>query len=182
MTHTINVPLARQVLAQIEAVPARWTQDDWLRRPYAPEDQSADDTIENCDTTGCFAGWAVVLAGFKTRSLNRVIDVPDDLRGTIRGTFGWDLGPHMVDVQAVAAVQLGLNESQAYYLFQASNTYRGLYTYLERWTGGEIATPEVLPDWADLTADDLAERFGRDPNVEDDEDVIVDDDDPDLED
>jgi len=175
MTHTINVPLARKVLDQIEAAPQRWTQDIWLERPYELDEQSAEDTVENCETSGCFAGWTVVLSGHRTAAPYhvgpRVRDVSPQTRARIRTLYGWMLMgdddsasvDELINVRAVAAAELGLDVDQASTLFEASNTLSDLYTYLEAWTDGEITppAPEDRPEWWYFDTEQMAEYFGR---------------------
>jgi hypothetical protein len=164
MTHTINVPLAEKVLGQILAAPKRWRQSVWMNRPYALEEQSAEDTVDNCATSGCFAGWTVVLAGHKT-SASGWLDAPsDDLLAAIGevyppAEYGWRDDPAPASAREVATVELGLDAVQAAYLFEASNTLRDLYDYLAEWTEGEIVRPADLPEWADMTSDELGEYF-----------------------
>lgn len=165
MTHTINVELARRVLDQILAAPARWTQDDWLRRPYAPERQAPTNTVDNCETTGCFAGWTIVLAGYKTsRTFGDVLDIPQRVRDAWR--VGWQypdqgVSPMGMPVRDVAAVELGLTDNQAGELFGATNTLRYLYESLSHYTDGEIEVPADLPVWADYGPTDLAHHFDQ---------------------
>ena len=164
MTHTINVPLARRVLNQIITVPKRWTQDDWLTRPYDPEQQAPTDTVENCGTTGCFGGWTVVLAGYKTRYSTDVLDIPQRIRNAWERAWGLDdpgVRPVGIPVRDVAAVELGLTDHQAGELFAASNTLRDLYRLLAEYTEGEIEVPDDLPEWADLGPTALREYFDR---------------------
>jgi hypothetical protein len=171
--HTINVPLARQVLTQILDAPRRWNQDIWLDRPYLVNQQSATDTSDeaDCETTGCFAGWAVVLDGWKTTSHGTsVVNATDELRDKIANVWrnaDWmndDDVPFRAtypDVQATAAAALGLNFGQQADLFHHANTLHTIYTYLAEWTEGEIAVPADAdqPDWFDVPGNDLAEWF-----------------------
>jgi hypothetical protein len=167
MTHTINVPLAERILGQILAAPARWTQDDWLSRPYAVDQQAPTDTVENCQTSGCFAGWAVVLSGYKTGSggAGDVHDIPARVRDAWE--IGWERGPAEgvvpigLPVRDVAAVELGLTSDQAGELFAAGNSLRDLYERLARLTEGEIVVPDDLPEWADMGPSALADYFDR---------------------
>jgi hypothetical protein len=163
MTHTINVPLARKVLAQILAAPSRWKQGVWLLRPYAPEQQSAEDTVDNCETYGCFAGWAVVLSGVKTDWSNRPAELPPLVVDWMDEHYDYEPdGPEEVGVASVAAAQLGLNVEQKCDLFSGGNTLRDLYEYLEEFTEGEITVPDDLPEWADLDSDEMENLFAPD--------------------
>jgi hypothetical protein len=162
MSHTINVPLARRVLDQIMAAPARWRQGIWLERPYPLGQQSPENTVDNCETTGCFAGWTVVLAGHKTGGSRVMPDtVSSDLRAVVDRLFGHPDYPGVVDlsVRTVAAARLGLTGEQANRLFDGNNTLRTIYAYLSEWTDGEIAIPDPLPAWADRDSDELADHF-----------------------
>lgn len=165
MTHNINVPLARRVLAQITAAPERWTQDDWLCRPYDVDEQSAENTVENCRTAGCFAGWTVVLGGRKTRRLGTTLADEDvsDVLAWIRREGGYDDDIDLVradaTVKPAAAAMLGLTAGQADRLFRASNSFRDLVEYLRDWTDGEIERPPEWPEWADLGPSRLTEYW-----------------------
>lgn len=175
MPHTINVPLARQVLAQLHAAPRRWTQNLWLNRPYPEAAQAPTDTVDNCRTSGCFAGWTAVLAGYKTDSLGRLTAeaIPAPVRDHIARTFdlphdpqycgwgseyGWmrrSYGARVYGVKHVAAAELGLTDEQAGALFDGNNTLRRIYELLSEFTDGEIEVPADLPDWANIDPDDL---------------------------
>lgn len=48
---TINEPLIRQIVAEIERDEARWDQKNWALQ-------------SSCGTTYCFAGWAALLSGY----------------------------------------------------------------------------------------------------------------------
>jgi hypothetical protein len=172
MTHTINVPLAQKVLAQILAAPERWTQSCWLNRPYEPAQQSPFDTVDNCATSGCFAGWTAVLDGYKTDAYGSLIDVPASLPAKIREAYDYREGDeddgddmdtsYYADyprVQHAATVSLGLNPEQAGLLFESTNTLRDLYDYLAEWTEGEIVVPDNLPVWADMEEYEKEEHF-----------------------
>jgi hypothetical protein len=170
MTHTINVPLARKVLAQIHAAPERWTQSVWLNRPYEPVQQAPENTVDNCETSGCFAGWTAVLDGYKTDLMGTIRpesvtpEVSEQIRN-IYASLDWYDTRDLRDVsesprvQHVATAALGLTYEQSAQLFEANNTLRDLYAYLEEWTDGEIATPDELPVWADMTDDEKSEYF-----------------------
>jgi len=172
MTHTINVPLAEKVLAQIMAAPKRWTQTAWLNRPYAPEEQAPENTVDNCKTSGCFAGWAVVLGGRTTHQVTGHILNPDPaLLPRVDAIY-----PYLADiyspserlsVRSVAAADLGLDDDQAERLFEASNTLSDLYEYLEAWTDGEITPPADLPAWANLGPDELDDYFSPENEADD---------------
>lgn len=165
MTHTINVPLATRVLDQILAAPDRWTQDVWLDRPYPVENQAPTDTVNNCNTAGCFAGWAVVLSGAKSDHRGVFVEsLPAELQTTVRAAVSQrpfrdlrELG--LYEVSDVAAAALGLTEDQPRVLFDSDNTLDDLYHFLNYWTGGEIAVPDELPEWADMNSGDLYDFF-----------------------
>jgi hypothetical protein len=155
------------VLDQILAAPTRWTQDNWLDRPYEPEQQAPTNTVDNCETTGCFAGWTVVLAGYKTDEGDSsvVYDIPRRVRDAWE--VGWERGsaramfPVGVAIRDVAAVELGLTGDQASELFGANNTLRDLYGWLSDYTDGEIEVPDELPVWADYGSLNLAHYFDQ---------------------
>jgi len=160
MTHTINVPLARRILAQITATPQRWRQGIWLDRPYDIEQQSPEDTVDNCNTMGCFAGWAVVLSGVKTNWNNLPAEVSPIAADWMEGQYGYRPDyPGEISVAVMAAAYLGLDVRQKADLFSGSNTLRDLYEYLKEWTEREITVPDDLPEWADYESDQLEDYF-----------------------
>jgi hypothetical protein len=63
--------LHKRTMKQIEADLSRWNQSDWAQLPYAYEDLNIEveedvfiyDT--RCDTQYCYAGHALVLAGYR---------------------------------------------------------------------------------------------------------------------
>jgi hypothetical protein len=174
MTHTINVPLARQVLTQIMDAPRRWNQDIWLDRPYLVDQQSATDTSDevDCETTGCFAGWAVVLDGWKTSTHGtRVVNGTPELHDKIAAI--WRVADAFMteddvsfraeypDVQATAAAALGLNYGQQAALFHHTNSLHTIFAYLGDWTEGEIAMPADAdqPAWFHVAGNHLNDWF-----------------------
>ncbi len=83
----INEPLIRDVLAYIEMHPEQWNQNSWWLRGM-------------CGTTGCFAGWTVVL-GHPAWGLERA----DEFHAS------------RMDVEYRAARLLGLTAAQAARIF-----------------------------------------------------------------
>jgi hypothetical protein len=174
VTHRINVPLARLILAQLLAAPRRWRQGLWLSRPYPRELQGPTNTIHNCETSGCFAGWAVVLGGYKTNSIGSILtdDLTPPTRDRIAAVYGEHNRPEpgeYASTQEVATVALGLTRDQATELFAAENTLRNLYGLLELWTEGEITTPDDLPEWADWPPSYLEGYWQDNPEPDDQE-------------
>lgn len=117
----VNKRLLRKTLAVIEAHPEHWDQES-----YASKNE--------CGTTACFAGWAVVLSGYKLlyrhgspsfghgRTLSEVVARPEDaMLGGRLMHFRGGLYRGVVSIPAVARRLLGLDCDQAYSLFQGNN-------------------------------------------------------------
>jgi hypothetical protein len=116
----VNADLIRLIVAQIEDTPQHWSQKDWVRH--------------NCNTTLCFAGWAVFMedlidgSGKPTtkgrayiRKLNKKANplfpypAPHVMYVDENGNDKW-----YFPFAEVAQELLGLNGSQASRLFAAS--------------------------------------------------------------
>lgn len=122
----VNEALLREILTFIELHPERWDQGSWW-------DTGA------CGTTGCLAGWTVVLA--------------DPLFGPDQA---WAFDPLSCDIDFRARNLLGLSEEQAHELFFFTQvydedgnplrrpTFRDMCERVERVTGIRIKPPEDL--------------------------------------
>jgi hypothetical protein len=102
-----NAELAWRVFDAINENPAHFDMDNWVRAPHDQPMIGLDQlTSPECGTTACFAGWAVVLAGYQlTRDreivkANRMVPTP---------------------LPILAANLLGLNDEQAEDLFYVDN-------------------------------------------------------------
>lgn len=120
----MNIDLLLKVKARILAAPSQFVMNISYANPHtirdqrslfgkAPSDDIDRDTIENCGTAACIAGWAVAI----TRDANpkSMWDQYDDL---------WD------PVQSIAAAELGLEPRQCGNLFHISGWPR---KFRERW-------------------------------------------------
>jgi hypothetical protein len=102
-----NAELAYRVLDAINANPAHFDMDTWVRVPHdAPTIGLAQLTSPECGTTACFAGWAIVLSGYE---LTRDLEIVQAGR----------VVPEVLS--RFAASLLGLNDEQADELFLAAN-------------------------------------------------------------
>jgi hypothetical protein len=101
-----NAELAYKVLDHIDAHPEQWNQGDWLGKT-------------SCGTAGCFAGWAVVLAG-----LDLLFDEPDPEFPDYSPALFVIGADGQRDIPSAARDVLGLKESG--FLFSPVNTRKGL--------------------------------------------------------
>lgn len=104
---TPNAELAYKVLDAINAHPANFDMDTWVRAPYdRPTVDLQQLTSSECGTTACFAGWAVALSGYQL-TRDREIVKANRMIPTSLPVF--------------AAELLGLNDEQANDLFYVDN-------------------------------------------------------------
>lgn len=107
---TPNAELAYKVLDQIDADPKSWDQHTWLYEK------------EGCGTVACFAGWAVMLAGYKP-VLNEWMTFGGE---TTRSSRGVKFDGPILSIQDAAEQVLGIDEEDAEALFAGSNSRRQL--------------------------------------------------------
>lgn len=102
-----NAELAYRVLDAINAHPAHFDMDNWVRVAPSAELVGLEQlTSPECGTTACFAGWAVALSGYQM-TRNREVILANRLVSQGIAKFAADL--------------LGLNDDQAADLFYADN-------------------------------------------------------------
>ena len=106
--------LAEATLAYIKAHPEDWRQEIWV-----------------CETAGCFAGIAVMLAGAKPIFEPLEATAPDGPLGGTRQAVRCMFDGHLKIIVALAGELLGLNHWDAAALFVASNTLEDLATIVE---------------------------------------------------
>lgn len=127
MTKTdVNVPLLRKALEHVTAHPEEWDQGVWAKRS------------SQCGTQYCLAGTVVVLSGefraqwsstnYSTEFTHYCTRVDND--------------DCLYDIQDTA---INLLNTDAYHLFNGSNTLRDLWELAAEMTNGEIAVPHDLP-------------------------------------
>ncbi len=115
-----NVRLLREILADIVLKPKRWYQGAWAERHKRPDGKGW------CNTTYCFAGHAVVRAGWRP-----VWDGdPDATRCRKDGEVKL--------IEDVAREVLGLTENQAEKLFDAPNDLGDLAKIVTQIEDGEL--------------------------------------------
>jgi hypothetical protein len=106
---TPNVPLLRKTMEHIEAHPQEWDQQVW-----------------RCGTTMCFAGTACDLDGgqWADADMPEDEDAPYLLRrdGEPEEDTYTNIGPGLIHAATRARRILGLDETQADFLFGTSNT------------------------------------------------------------
>lgn len=108
---TINEPLLRETMAQIEAHPELWNQSVFFR-----------DT--DCGTVGCFAGWAVKLSGYTTTD-SLGYTTTDSARAVADGVAEMEVLKYedddeetfFPDTGRVAQMLLGLTNDQSHKIF-----------------------------------------------------------------
>jgi hypothetical protein len=102
-----NVELAYRVLDHIDANPEQWNQATWFGR-------------SECGTTGCFAGWAVALAGHD-------IDFdPEPNEWDGRQPYASIDGDGNKAIRDVAAAELRISGEDEEVLFDGDNTREDL--------------------------------------------------------
>lgn len=117
---SVNTDLLRKTLAHIEAHPEAWEQSVWAVRG-----------LDGCGTALCFAGHAVTLSGLELSWVDEYEDGygnDDDeywtparqVANNVR--VDPDSRLHGYSIRYAAADLLGLNDEQAYRLFEGNNT------------------------------------------------------------
>lgn len=114
----MNIELAEQILNQIKSKPKTHYQGHWW-----DNDQNLDgngdsrvNTVENvdeCGSTACVAGWALLFSGYKFRTHHFVDQVQ------VPGETGWQAFPGWIDPLTKGANLLGLDPQTAYSLFHS---------------------------------------------------------------
>ncbi len=102
----LNKPLLEQVMTHINDHPDVHDQENWVINP----DQYDPSNIENCGTAACFAGWACLLSGHTSKT---------------------------VDVESKAVELLGLDWDDAAVLFYSENTREDLNLMVKDLMNGE---------------------------------------------
>lgn len=95
----INEPLFRKVVEFLEANPKKWFQNNWIR-------DLGDNGEVSCGTTGCIAGWTVLLSpevDFSKINETNLVVMPNGKAMPIK----W-----------AAQDLLGLTDDQAWAIFQ----------------------------------------------------------------
>lgn len=140
-----NKELAEKVRDQIVDHPETHNQERWMHR-------IEQDSGSYCQTTGCAAGWAVVLGDPSAKPVFRGLDsssvvLPD---GTGRGYSEY------------AAELLGIDDDLAEYLFNVHRTVDEVLDVLNVIIdGGEPTVPPWYEDY-----DDYADDDDDDPDVD----------------
>lgn len=109
---TPNAELAYRVVDAIKEHPEHFDMDEFVHVPLGMIDTGIgldELTGQACDTTACFAGWAVALSGYRMTAFGRV-----------------EIGEKKRPVSALAAELLGIGEYDAHELFYSCN---------ENWAG-----------------------------------------------
>lgn len=152
----MNIELARKTIEHIDAHPdehlqllwhatgVRLRDAIWLcarnefyaehgRSPFPVEDAELKvhtlAALPACGTAACFAGHAVLIAGFQVESSDEAVLTE------VEGEFVYR------PIRDVAIELLGLDEAQASILFAGGNTVDQLWEILGEYSGGEIARP-----------------------------------------
>lgn len=118
----INVPLLRKMLEHITAHPDEWNQDTW----------AVESEESSCGTAYCLAGHTAESLGYPL-----VWAGP----GTNMASFCLADGK-LRTIESVALHALGLEYSQATYLFSACNDLLTLWEIAHDLTHGEIEIPD----------------------------------------
>jgi hypothetical protein len=92
----VNAPLMFKTLDYIHEHPEAWDQGEWAARSH-------------CGTTACFAGTAVILAGYDFDFCYTDVDATDVLTNGL-------------SIREVARIELGLSYPEANQLFYGGNT------------------------------------------------------------
>jgi hypothetical protein len=127
----INTERLLDVLTYITEHPERHNQEIWVER-------------SDCGTTACLAGWTVMRHGdtiewrpYPAVSIAGAVTIADTV--TVEGD------PDTWDIPSRAAHLLGLNHTDAEYLFSPLNTITDLWDIAEKLTGGAITQPARQP-------------------------------------
>lgn len=126
MTRTINVDLLQSTLEYVTEHVQQWDQRGWILRSW-------------CGTTGCFAGTAVLNAGYRPW-----FGGPDENHAAFvqvdaNHRFAWLVGDvHIAAVEDVAIELLGLTQEQANRLFYWENTLADLWEHAAVLTDGAV--------------------------------------------
>jgi hypothetical protein len=163
-----NVLLFQRTLDHIHTHPEQHDQKFWIRIPWETMPSSTGPQAFTCDTTGCFAGWAILLTEhapyFRIRTGNGASEV---VRVTASGEPDQDALP--VDIQSTAITVLGITNDEADILFHHANTVSFLWHFSQLLCNGSLILPTrvaqdveakdwALREWNDLYPDGVVIR------------------------
>lgn len=158
-----NVPLMREVSQWLWQHPERHNQNRWLLlHDWLPHVATRDvegrteqvlpvgdfEVILSCGTTGCLAGWTVVLAD--RNQVGPVIPVRDleNYDGNLEFIQVSEQSRGTESISSRAARLLGLDEDEQRYLFNENRTIVQIIEHLEDITGVsmgvDLSTPQSL--------------------------------------
>ena len=110
----VNKELLNKVMDHILANQEQWKQNSWA-------------TKTECGTTYCFAGWAVVLSGYKPSFMLDYNETNYCIKNGIS-----------VPIELVAIEELGISSEESTQLFNGSSTLEELKDIVNELTSEEI--------------------------------------------
>lgn len=147
-----NFELMYKVFRYIENNRDRWNQASWVEDPSGGDTGTidkmktyAEDPLNpSCKTTGCFAGWTVLLSGYRPHVATSHFLGSGTEYAYLDDLYVVPPGKNVMDITAVETIPkvardlLGITQDEANLLFHPYNTMDEMYAVVAGWEDEEL--------------------------------------------